>query len=271
MSEDLSIPNPGYRGSRAGRYGTGPGRVRPGMDPDTRRLMMFAAGLGGLLVILVGASALVGRHAGEVPVVLADTRPIREKPLNPGGMKIDGAENDVFSGKSDAAEAKLAPASENPDTKAFRTAQAAPSPIATTPAPAAAPAPTRTAPTVALIAPPPPAPRMAVAAVVAPAAKPALVKPPAAVVENHPAATGHQAVVQLAAVTSEEAAHTEWQQLSKRMPDLLNGRQPNYSRTERDGHAFWRVRTTGFTDVTQARTFCEHVRAKGGGCSVTDF
>ena len=96
------------------------------MDPDTRRLMMFAGGLGGLLVIMVGASALVGRHGNEVPVVMADTRPIREKPAKAGGMKIDGAENDVFSGLSDAADAKLAPAAENPDTKSFQAAEAPP-------------------------------------------------------------------------------------------------------------------------------------------------
>jgi hypothetical protein len=259
VSDDLSIPNPGYRGSRAGRYGTGPSRIAQGMDPDTRRLMMFAGGLGGLLVILVGASALVGRHTGEVPVVTADTRPIREKPVNPGGMKIDGAENDVFSGKSDNAEAKLAPLSENPDTQALRTAASPPPPVVATPAPAAA-----------VIAPPPPVTRSAVAAVVPPVAKPAAVKPPAAVVETHPAASGHHAMVQLAALSSEDAARNEWQQLTKRMPELLNGRQPSYSRTERDGHTFWRVRTTGFADAAQARTFCERIRAKGGACSVAD-
>ena len=78
-------------------------------------------------------------------------------------------------------------------------------------------------------------------------------------------------MVQLAALGSEDAARNEWQQLSKRMPDLMHGHQPNFSRTEHDGHTFWRVRTSGFADVTQARTFCDHVRQKGGGCSVADF
>ena len=229
------------------------------MDPDTRRLMMFAAGLGGLLVVMVGASAFIGRHGNEVPVVLADTRPIREKPLNPGGMKIDGAENDVFSGGSDTANAKLGPAQETPDTKTYRAAETASPPVAASAA--------STVQTLAAVA-APPAPRPAVAAIVPPVAKPA---PAKAIVEAHPPATGHQPVVQLAALTSEEAARNEWQQLSKRMPDLLHGRQPNYSRTERDGHTFWRVRTAGFADLTQARSFCEHVRAKGAGCSVADF
>jgi SPOR domain len=273
VSDDLSIPNPGYRGNRAGRYGTGQGRTSRGMDPDTRRLMMFAGGLGAVLIMLIGASTLISHRSGEVPVITADPRPIRVKPDNPGGMKIDGAENDVFSGGSDLADSKLAPPSENPDAKALRTAAAAPPPAAATPAPAAPPVPA--------VVTPPPVPKPAVVASLPPA-KPAPAKPqtaavqPAvvqapAVAEAHPPASGHQTVVQLAALTSEDAAHNEWQQLSKRMPDLLNGRQPVFTRAERDGHTFWRVRTAGFADVAQARAFCDHVRAKGGGCSVADF
>ncbi len=281
MSDDLTIPNSGYRGSRAGRYGTGPSRGRPGMDPDTRRLMIFAGGLGGLLVLLVAASALVGRHSNDIPVVMADSRPIREKPLKAGGMKIDGAENDVFSGLSDAADAKLAPAAENPDTKAFRAVKTPPAaPADITPAFPAG---------VAKLPPPQPAPaaqsaqvaqsaQAAKQAVIAQVAKPAPMAKPAQAAksdapaaETNPAPSGRVTMVQLAALASEEAAHTEWQLLSKRMPDLLHGRQPSYSRTERDGRTFWRVRTSGFADVAQARTFCEHVRAKAGACSVAEF
>jgi hypothetical protein len=272
VSDDLSIPNPGYRGNRAGRYGTGQGRNRPGLDPDTRRLVIFAGGLGAVLVALIGASALIGHRSTEVPVVTADNRPIRVKPDNPGGMKIDGAENDVFSGGSDTADSKLAAPAENPDAKALRTASApppavSPVPAAVAPPPAVTRPPLVAKPTVAASAP------VVRPAPVAPA-KPPLVaasKPQVAAVEAHPPASGHQVMVQLAALTSEEAARNEWQQLAKRIPDLLNGRQPNLSRTERDGHEFWRVRTSGFADVAQARAFCDHVRAKGGGCSVADF
>jgi hypothetical protein len=279
MSDDLSIPNQGYRGNRAGRYGTGQFRVRPSMDPDTRRLVMFAGGLGTVLVALIGASTLMGRHSTEVPVVAADARPIRIKPENPGGMKIDGAENDVFSGGSDTANSKLSAAAENPDTKALRTAEtqpppplvATPAPVALTP-PAGKPAVVASTPPVskpAAVASAPPAAKPVVSAT-APAAKPAPAKPPA-VAQAHPPASGHQSSVQLAALTSEAAARNEWQILSKRMPDLLNGRQPVYTRTERDGHTFWRVRIAGFADAAQARAFCEHVQTKGGGCSVTDL
>ena len=250
------------------------------MDPDTRRLMMFAGGLGAVLVVLIGASALMGRHTGEIPIVSADPRPIREKPANPGGMKIDGAENDVFSGGSDTANAKLAPAPEVPDTKALHTAAAPPAPpVPTIEAPAAAvPAmKAQTAPALkAQVAPPAvaaPAPKALVVTNAPPAPKPTPVKP-AAPAEVHavPAATSaHQPMVQLAALTSEESARAEWAQLAKKMPDLLGGRQPTFSKTERDGRTFWRVRTSGFTDVAQARGFCDRIRAKGAGCSVADF
>ncbi|WP_428537724.1 SPOR domain-containing protein [Rhodopila sp.] len=282
MSDDLSIPNPSYRGTQARRYGTGQSRTGRRLDPDTRRLALFASGLGVVLVALIAGSTLIGRRGTEVPVITADTRPIRVKPDNPGGMKIDGAENDVFSAGSDLADAKLAPPPENPDAKALRPASAPPvavEPPAPPPAPSAVttplpapPAPVAINPPLpTAIAPPPSGKPAQVTSVLARPAPQLAPKPQVAAAETHPSAPGHQIEVQLAALTSEEAARDEWQLLSKRLPDLLNGRQPDYSRTERDGHTFWRIRTSGFADMAQARTFCDHIRAKGGGCSVADF
>jgi SPOR domain len=192
--------------------------------------------------------------------------------VNPGGMKIDGAENDVFSGGTDTANSKLAPSPENPDAKALRTAAAAPPPVVNAPAPPVATPPSPTAKQAAAAV-RPSSPRQVVgaspsAAVPAPGAS---AKPQMAATETHPLAPGHEAMVQFAALTTEEAARDEWRQLSKRMPDLLNQRRPVLSRTEHDGHVFWRLRTAGFADVAQARGFCDRVRAKGGGCSVADF
>ena len=78
-------------------------------------------------------------------------------------------------------------------------------------------------------------------------------------------------MVQLAAVGSEDAAHSEWARLEKHWPDLFGHRQPAFSKTEHSGRALWRVRTGGFSDVAQATAFCERVRAKGAGCSIADF
>ncbi len=260
------------------------------MDPDTRRLMLFAGGLGAVLVVLIGASALTGRHSGEIPVVSADPRPVREKPVNPGGMKIDGAENDVFSGGSDTSNARLAPAPEAPNAMALRSQADTPPAVAEPPmAPAAkAPAPVTKPAVVASTAPkvtpakpqivetrPAPAevkPQIVDAKPQAAGARPQIAETKPQAVEAKPqAGAGHSPMIQLAALPTEEAAHTEWTQLTKKMPDLLNDRQPNFSRIERDGRTYWRVRTAGFADVAQARSFCDRVRAKGAGCSVADF
>jgi hypothetical protein len=267
------------------------------MDPDTRRLVMFAGGLGVVLVVLIGASFLIGHRGTEVPVVAADTRPIRIKPENPGGMKINGTENDVFSGGTDTANSKLSALPENPDTRVLRTTEAPAPSTAETSAPVAL------APPIAK-----PAPGSGTSGSGTPGssttgssttgssttgssmgasgtgasgtgrsaggsgtARPSGAKSTVVATEAHPAASAHKAIVQLAALSSEEAARNEWQTLSKRMPDLLNGRQPAYSRIQRDGHTFWRVRTAGFADVAQARAFCERIRTKGGGCSIVDF
>ena len=77
--------------------------------------------------------------------------------------------------------------------------------------------------------------------------------------------------VQLAALLTEDAAKAEWQQMEHRMPEVLSGHTPNFSRFERDGRTYWRVRVSGFGDMQQAKTFCERVRAKSASCSVADF
>ena len=235
MSDDLSIPSPTYRI---------PGH-RHGMDPVTRRLVLIAGGLGGVLLAVVGGWSVMGHRSTTVPVVQADSRPMRVKPENPGGMQVAGADDDIFSGGNRAGDGKLAPPPEAPAPQAL----SAPPPV------------------------PPAATAPASAAVSVPAAPPAPAKPvaakPAIAPDKHPAANG--ALVQLAAVHSEDAAKSEWQRLSKRMPDLFGQHRPAFSKTQHDGQTLWRVRTGGFADAAQATTFCEKVRAKGAGCSVADF
>ena len=128
MSDDLSIPSPTYRIPRH----------HQGMDPATRRLALIAGGLGGVLLAVVGGWTLIGHRNAAVPVVQADSRPIRVKPDNPGGMQVAGADADILSGGTEMKDGKLAPAPEAPAPQAL-TAPPAPPPVVAAPVPAPAP------------------------------------------------------------------------------------------------------------------------------------
>lgn len=255
MSDDVTIPAPTYRVPRRTR----------GLDPGTKRLAVIAGVLGGVLVAVVGIWSMIGHRSGVVPVVQADTSPIRVKPDNPGGMQVAGANEDILSGDTGIDGGKLAPPPEAPAPQALR---------ASRPPPAAAPAPVPTA----QVAVPKPANPPARPAVVAMNEKPAIGKPAVPVEKRAvvPIAASAPAAakgvfVQLAALSSEAAAKEEWRRLQKGMPQLFIRHRPDVSKTEHDGRIYWRLRTGGFDDAAQAAAFCKRVRAKGAGCSVADF
>ena len=82
--------------------------------PGTKRLALIAGGIGGALVLLVGGWSLIGHRSTGVPVIEADSRPMRVKPDNPGGMQVAGANEDILSGGADGDGGKLAPPPETP-------------------------------------------------------------------------------------------------------------------------------------------------------------
>ena len=246
MSDDISIPPPGYYNQRSrvseppsGTFGTG--RIA--------LIILAAVGVGA-----IGASVIHYR-SGPVPVIQADPNPIRVRPEIPDVQQGAGANNNVLSDDGNPANSKLAPPPEVPNSQALRAPPAPARSAVATPAPAPPPP--------AAVTPPAPRPKPPTLAAPAPAAVPV---PPAA----RPAAHG-KVVIQLAALETEAAARTEWQTLSKRFPDLLSGHEPVFSKIERSGKTYWRVRTSGFPDTEHAKAVCEKVRAKGGTCSVADF
>jgi hypothetical protein len=246
VSDELSIQRPTYRVPRRG------------MDAGTRRLALIAGCLGAALLAIVGGWSMMGHRSTVVPVIQADSRPVRVKPENAGGMQIAGANEDLGSSSYEAGAGKLAPPPEAPAPQALR----APPPPAIIAAPVAASVATLPTPTTAKpVA--PPEKRLAV-----PAPDRAAADRAAA---DRTASAAKGAFVQLAAVASEEAARSEWQRLEKQLPDLFNRRQPAFSKTERNGRTLWRLRTGGFSDAAQATAFCERVHAKGAGCSIADF
>ena len=236
---------------------------RAGMDRGTRSLLLVAGGLGALLVGAMGIWSMMGRGPATVPVIEADSRPVRVKPDNPGGMQVIGANEDIMGGTRAAGADAMAPAPEAPAPQALR-AQMQPPAAPAGPAPAApssVPAPASVA------AAPPPAP-----VAVAPAPPPTPAAVPAAKPAAAPAkSAGGGTMVQLAAFDNEQAAQAEWQRLVKRMPELLSDRRLAMEKAEKDGHPIWRVRTGGFSDMADATGFCQKVRAKGGACSIASF
>ncbi len=247
VSDDISIPHPGPGLARTSFTRSYRAR-RTGMDVGTRRLLMAASGLGLVLVVGMGVWSLTGHRAAGVPTIEADSRPLRVKPDNPGGMTAIGASEQVLSGGAEAV-GDLAPAAEKPDPQALRAQRQA---LAAPTAPPAAPIPIT--PVAA------PGSDLAPRRETAPANVAAQARPDA-----------HGALVQIAAVDSESGAATEWARLAKKMPDLLGDRRPVVQRVEQAGKAIWRVRTGGFADVAEATQFCQRVRAKGAGCSIANF
>jgi hypothetical protein len=285
VRDDLDIPAPTYRVPAK----------RGILDMDTRRLALVAGFFAcGIALVVSVWTALSSRGGGPVPVVAADGRPLKVRPENPGGMQTTGQNEDIL-GTGRGGAGQLAPGPEAPAPQALRqrqmaeetarqeaarqeaarqeaARQAALAPQAQPVAlpqnpPAALTMPSVTAPGRAAGANPTataPAPGAA-----APSAAPRQGATPAATPHATPAGGGGKAVVQLAAVGTEQAAKQEWQRLTKKMPDVLGGHQPLVTKTERDGKTYYRLRTGGFADQTQATAFCDRVKAKGASCSVS--
>lgn len=218
--------------------------------PAPWRLIAF--GLGAAAILGLGVLWLVSGGGGprQVPVVEADSRPVRVRPENRGGLQVPNRDEWIFDqrrGAQPPQPAGLAPAPEAPDLERLRALATPPAP----PRPAAPPAPAQppAAPTAAAPAPSPPQQRQAVPA------------PP-------PAAQGG-VQVQLGALPSEEAARAEWARLARLLPEQFRSRTPIVQRFERPNAApLWRLRTGGFRDADAARAFCDAVRARGGACAV---
>lgn len=286
MRDDLEIPYASTGPFRASAYQPQDYRST-GIDPNTRRMAIIAGGIGAALLLLMGVWSVTGHKRAGVPVIEADNRPVRERPVNKGGLEVEGANESILSGGTEG-KTVVAAAPEAPAIAALmaKTATPTPAPLPPAPAPAVrvsgladvpedamlnASRPTAPKPPVATIAPPPPAPAAAGPIAAAPASI-AAAPAPAAARPQPPRPVAHSGTqVQLAAVGSEEAARTEWARLSRKYPDLLGGRSPAFTRTDHDGKTFWRVRVTGFSDVPSATSFCGELKSKGGSCALASF
>jgi SPOR domain len=267
MSDDIPVRTPSYRVERP-----------RGTDPATRRLMFIAAGLGGALLVLIGAWSLNGGGSDRsaVPVIAPPAGPLRVKPANPGGMQVTGADQSIFNRSSDgrdAAQGSLMPAPERPDLQALRAR--APTPAAA-PAAGAGEAPQGGGAPSAQAGsglPLPPTHHTTAPMTAAPPASsaPSPAVPRTATRAAAPTAAGGGTLVQLAALPTQAAAEAEWQALRHRLPNLLAGRQLVLARAQVGGREWWRVRTGGFASPAEAHHFCVRAHAAHIACDVTPF
>lgn len=220
-------------------------------------LMLGAAGVILALVALGGVGWWAWNSFGSrgVPVVEADPRPFKVRPDDPGGLRVPNQTEMVLERPANRPQPPTAgrsgatpQAPEAPNLDGLRAAvqppsmpvqTLAPTPPAAVPAPQAAGATPRAVPT--------------------PTA-------PAATAPTAPATAVGRVQVQLGAMSSEDAARSEWARLQGRVPEL-QGRSPQILRLDREGQApLFRLRTGGFADQDAARQICEAVRARGGNC-----
>jgi hypothetical protein len=87
--------------------------------------------------------------------------------------------------------------------------------------------------------------------------------PEIAVTETIAAGT---ALVQLGAYETAEIAAADWQTLSLRFAEFMDGKTRVIQPAESGGESFFRLRATGFTDIDDANRFCAVLIAEGARC-----
>ncbi|MEP4380557.1 MAG: SPOR domain-containing protein [Alphaproteobacteria bacterium] len=180
----------------------------------------------------------------ETPVV---ETPVVETPV------VETPTAETQPGEAPSAEAPVAEApAEAPDV----TVSAEPAP----PAPAP-PAPAAT------VAPPPPPPVVAAnPPATPPAPAPEAAPKPAPKVATTPSSGGWR--IQLAAVSSQDRAHTEWDRIKNRNTDLLGSLDLNVQSVKLDRGTFFRIQAGPLSDRAAASGLCGQLKSRNQDCLI---
>ena len=241
--------------------------------------------LGALLVMSVFAGGLWfayfegARHAGEsgdnsaIPLIRADTQPIKVKPAEPGGMHVPDRNMLIYSeGQSRPEVEHLLPPPEEPMALPVPPPPNASPPSASPPSAPSAPAqPTAAAPPGSGPAQPasaahpemstdrsPENPRLGP---LVPQARPPSARP-------EPAPAGGLRL-QLGAVRSADMARAEWDRLKRTNPDLLGHLTAVAVRADLGGKGvYYRIQTEPVADGAVAERLCGELRQRHLGCII---
>lgn len=74
------------------------------------------------------------------------------------------------------------------------------------------------------------------------------------------------AFVQLGTSATVDGAEAAWTVLTVRFDDFMAGREMLVQEASTNGEPFYRLRATGFADITEARRFCTALVAEGADC-----
>lgn len=206
-------------------------------------------------------------NAGGVPLILSPSFELKEKPADPGGMKVPDRDKGVYDRmnggdgtKANGGVERLLPPPETvlQPPKAKPVPLKAPAPIVeAVPAPKPAPA---------------PAPKVEVAPAPKPVAKVApkpVAPPPAPAPSKVSSPVGQGYMVQLSAVRTEQAALSEWSRLAKKHPDVLGGLKPVIQRADLgDKGIFYRVRGGWLVSRSEAKAVCNELKKRNVGCII---
>ena len=225
-----------------------------------------------------GSTAEVAVAAEDVPLIAADPGPYKARPVDPGGMQIDGAGDTMYAaGEGQDVGGALDPGAlpedpmPRPGTAApedLLSADGASAQVAIPPARGDMPPAVGTAARVVV----PPARPAIVPPVATAPAKPAPLKPlpmPVAPVPGTALAktASGSAALQLGAFSSSAAADTAWKDLTKRFA-YLAGLAKSVGKLERDGKTLYRLRATGVADASTATDLCARLKVAGEDCIV---
>jgi len=243
--------------------------------------------------VLLGGGWLLwhfgGGGDGPLPTVIAETTPEKVKPTDEGGIVVPNQDVEVLETMNGAQGQKktetVLPPPEQPVTPPVPAA-----PSASAEAPSTSAAPVAAGPEVTEVA---PAPALKTPGATMPQAgaqnmsnqvqSSADQTKPAAVTQTAEASASAQvasaapasaqsgaARIQLAAVTSEEAARREWAKLQKAHPDTLGKLALNIEKADKGAQGiFYRIQAGPFADRATAKAACDALKRENQQCIVT--
>lgn len=269
---------------------------------DTSYTTLFtygAAGIGAILVILIGGWMLLRSQHGGIPVFAPPEIAVKQKPANPGGMQTIGMGTLAPVDSNSKATLLPGPEQANPDALAQQFSPQTPTPSTgtsnggenTTTAndKPAQPLPSTddkianktysateqvedsndrsemntAAPKVEE------KPKVAKENKIKPNQE-KTIKKESSTADTEPVSDGKYGV-QLASLLSREAAKAEWQHMRHLAPDLLGSYTPLIQQAEVKGKKVYRLRIKGFASHAQASRFCAKLSSKKIACTLANF